>query len=137
MNLAIEGLNLSIDSLNKINSSKENLITEQINQINTAYYVIGTYKELKEKNIISAEGGFLGIGKEKVLKPDFNTDSFTKIDITKVKEFVLNNKNIKVVTNHSSDSYELEKDDEVIIKLKVTNTTGFWRASKYLVIITG
>ncbi len=138
MKLIVETLNVSVDSLNTQNQTKESIIADQTNQINTAYYITGNYKDLKAKNIISAEGGFLGIGKEKLLKQDFNTDSFIKIDITKVTEFVLNNKSIKVVTNHPTDSYTLVKDDkDIVTSLKVTNPTRFWKTSKYLVIITG
>lgn len=137
LKLVVDSLNTSVDSLNVQNAGKDKIISEQTGKINTAYYVIGTYKELKEKNIISAEGGFLGIGKEKILKPDFNADVFTKIDITKVQEFVLNDKDVKIVTNHPSDSYSFEKDGDTIISLKITNHTRFWSTSKYLVIITG
>ena len=135
--IIIEGLVQSVDSLNTQNVNKEKLISESIKQINTAYYIIGTYKELKEKNIISAEGGFLGIGKEKILKQDFNTDAFVKIDITKVTEFVLNDKEVKVITNHATESYSFNKDGDTIESLKITNPTSFWKTSKYLVIITG
>lgn len=60
------------------------------------------------------------------------------IDITKVQSFDINNKNAKVVTNHPSDSYKMEKDAKgVILKLEITDPTRFWKASKYLVIVTG
>jgi DNA repair exonuclease SbcCD ATPase subunit len=137
LKLIVDSLNMSVSGLNTQNATKEKLITDQRKQINTAYYIIGSYKDLKEKGVISAEGGFLGIGKEKILKHDFNTDTFIKIDITKVKEFVLNYKDVKIITNHPSNSYMMEKNGDLIESLKVKDPTSFWGTSKYLVIVTG
>jgi chromosome segregation ATPase len=145
LNNSLAGLRLTVDSLNNSitelrlqNQEKETVISTKENQLNTAYWTIGDYKQLKASNILNKEGGFLGMGKEKVLKKDFNNDGFNQIDITKVKTIEINNKSAKVVTNHPSDSYTLEKDAKgVIIKLEITDPARFWKASKYLVIVTG
>ncbi|HCT70119.1 MAG TPA: hypothetical protein DF409_02750, partial [Bacteroidales bacterium] len=60
-------------------------ISEQTEELNTAYYVIGTKKELRDQNIITMEGGFAGIGRNKKMKEDFNQDYFTRVDITQLK----------------------------------------------------
>ena len=136
--LTVDSLNTSITELRLQNQEKETVISTKENQLNTAYWAIGDYKQLKASNILNKEGGFLGMGKEQVLKKDFNNDGFNQIDITKVKTFEINNKSAKVVTNHPSDSYTLEKDAKgVIIKLEITDPARFWKASKYLVIVTG
>lgn len=136
--LMVDNLNRSMDSLNVMNQQKEEVISEKTTQLNTAYWAIGNYKQLKASSILNKQGGFLGMGKEKVLKKDFNNEGFNLIDITKVQSFDINNKNAKVVTNHPSDSYKMEKDAKgVILKLEITDPTRFWKASKYLVIVTG
>lgn len=138
LRLMVDNLNLSMDSLTAANQQKEAVINEKTNQLNTAYWAIGNYKQLKASNILNKQGGFLGIGKEKVLKTNFNNDGFNQIDITKVNQFDINNKSAKVITNHPTDSYTLEKDAKgVILKLEITDPTRFWKASKYLVIVTG
>lgn len=138
LRLMVDNLNHSMDSLTVQNQQKEAVINEKTNQLNTAYWAIGTYKQLKASNILNKQGGFLGIGKEKVLKTNFNNEGFNQIDVTKVNIFEINNKSAKVITNHPTDSYTMEKDAKgVILKLEITDPTRFWKASKYLVIVTG
>lgn len=145
LNTDLNSLRLSVDSLNNSvaelriqNQEKETVISDKVTQLNTAYWAIGDYKQLKASNILNKEGGFLGLGKEKVLRKDFNNDGFNKIDITQVLSFDINNKSAKVVTNHPSDSYTLQKDEKgKILKLEISDPTRFWKASKYLVIVTG
>jgi len=134
----VDNLNRSMDSLNVVNQEKETVISNKTTQINTAYWAIGNYKQLKASNILNKQGGFLGMGKEQVLKKDFNNDGFNQIDITKVQSFDINNKSAKIITSHPSDSYTLSKDAKgIILKLEITDPTRFWKASKYLVIVTG
>jgi hypothetical protein len=103
--------------------------------MNTAYYCVGTYKELRDNKVLNKEGGFLGLGKKKTLNADFNKDYFTQIDITKVKTIPVNGKNAKLVTNHPSASYKLEVDSKKRAKsLTITDEEEFWKSSKYLVI---
>ncbi len=66
--------NLKIENIEKDATIKdqEEIIDETISELNAGYFAIGTKKILKENNIISAEGGFIGIGKNKKLKEDFN-----------------------------------------------------------------
>tara|TARA_R110001592_G_scaffold148165_3_gene372867 strand:+ start:4843 stop:5742 length:900 start_codon:yes stop_codon:yes gene_type:complete len=108
---------------------------EQTDKLNTAYYCYGTAKELKEKGVISKEGGFIGIGKTTKLSDDFNKEYFTQIDITLVQQVDLMTKKAKVVTNHPADSYKLEGSKDMVEKLIILDATKFWSASKYLVIV--
>jgi hypothetical protein len=110
-------------------------IGTQTDKMNTAYYCFGTSKELKEKGVLTKEGGFIGIGKSEKLAADFNKDYFTKIDITLMKSVDLKSKKAKLVTTHASDSYKLEGDKTSVDKLVITNAEKFWASSKYLVIV--
>ena len=65
---------------------------------------------------------------------NFNTDYFTKIDIRYDKEIKLYSKGAKLLTNHPTDSYRLEKDSQNQYVLNITNPNKFWAASRYLVI---
>lgn len=128
MHIEITNLTANLNEVQKENQEKEE-------KLKTAYYVIGTEKELKEKNIISKTGGFIGIGKSTTVKSDFNKEYFTEIRIDNVNEITIGGKKCKIVTNHPSSSYELAMNGKLAEKLVIKNAQDFWSVSKYLVII--
>jgi len=130
----IEGLNVELSNLATNYKSVENESNQKTEIINTAFYAIGTAKELKENNVITKEGGIIGLGKTTKLSSDFNKEYFTKINIEKTTSINLGAKKIKMLTTHPSNSYKLI-GEKLIEKLEITNTKEFWSASKYLVII--
>jgi len=130
----IEGLNVELSSLTTNYKAVENESNQKTEIINTAFYAIGTFKELKENNVITKEGGIIGLGKTTKLSSDFNKEYFTKINIEKTTSINLGAKKIKMLTTHPSNSYKLI-GEKPIEKLEITNTKEFWSASKYLVII--
>jgi myosin heavy subunit len=135
MNIQITELNKNVDNLKNESAGKTQVIEQQTQKMNTAWYCVGTYKELRDNRVVNKEGGFLGLGKKKILKSDFNQDYFTQIDVTKVSSIPINAKNAKVITNHPSSSYKLELDGKKKAKsLTITNPETFWRSSKYLVV---
>jgi chromosome segregation ATPase len=129
--------NFTIDILNKMNTelateiqNKQGQIEEMTDADNTAYYVIGSYKELKEKGIAEKAGAILA-GKK--VKQDFNKKDFVKIDIREVTEIKLSSNKVEVLSNHPSGSYEFkgEGDD---YRLVITKSSEFWSVTKYLVV---
>jgi chromosome segregation ATPase len=128
-------LYFKVDSLNFSNKQKEETIEQQVDEMNVAYYAYGTYKELKEKNVLTKEGGFLGLGKEEQLKNNFNRDYFSKIDIRKQKSFLIYADNAELITTHPKNSYEFKGDDDKIDSLIIKDPKAFWEASRYLVIV--
>ena len=130
----IEGLNVELSNLTTNYKAVENESNQKTEIINTAFYAIGTFKELKENNVITKEGGIIGLGKTTKLSSDFNKEYFTKINIEKTTSINLGAKKIKILTTHPSNSYKLI-GEKPIEKLEITNTKEFWSASKYLVII--
>lgn len=138
----IEALKDKVESLNielsNLQTSYQELAQEnevKTEKLYTAYYAVGTAKELKEKGVITKEGGFIGIGKATKLKDDFNKDYFTKIDITKVTVIPISAKSAKVLTNHPSSSYKIVGDKKHVDRIEITNPDDFWSASKFLVIV--
>lgn len=129
-------LNISMDSLSIAFGIQEIEIEDQVAALNTAYYCYGSFKELKEKGVITKEGGFIGIGRTEVLTEDFNKSYFTKIDITETTSIDLYSDKAKLVTSHPSGSYTIQGQDEgKVDKLVITEPGEFWGASKYLVIV--
>jgi DNA repair exonuclease SbcCD ATPase subunit len=112
--------------------------SERINQMDTelhkAYWIQGTFKELKENNILEREGGFLGIGKNKTLKTDFNEEYFTELDIRETDLIPLNAKKAEVISDHSDESYRFVYQDDLISHLKIERPEEFWKLTKYAVI---
>jgi uncharacterized coiled-coil protein SlyX len=134
LNFKLESLNYRIDTLNRQNRERSARIDQQTEELNTAYYVIGTFKELKQKGILSKEGSVIGIGGSAKLK-DFNSENFNRIDITKNNTFTFQGKKAKLVTSHPSGSYQWEGPEKKRTGLTITDAASFWKASKYLVII--
>jgi predicted nucleic acid-binding Zn-ribbon protein len=127
-NIELSNLNTNYQNLEQDNQGK-------IQQLNTAYYIIGTGKELKADGVTSKEGGFIGLGKTMEIKADFNKEKFTKIDITQTTGIPIGAKKAKILTNHPSSSYKLV-GEKPVQKIDITNPTEFWSSSKYLVILT-
>lgn len=131
----IEALNIELSNLQ---TSYQELAQEnevKTEKLYTAYYAIGTAKELKEKGVITKEGGFIGIGKATKLKDDFNKDYFTKIDVTKITSIPISAKSAKVLTTHPSNSYKIVGDKKHVDRIEIINADEFWSASKFLVIV--
>jgi len=129
-------MNTSLDSLALAYDTQSIVVEEQVASLNTGYYCYGTFKELKEKGVITKEGGFIGIGRTEKLMEDFNKKYFTQIDVTESTEIELYTKKAKIITTHPTGSYEFKGDGEDSVdKLVITNSEDFWSASKYLVII--
>lgn len=130
----IQSLDIELSSLATNYKAVEAESNEKTDMLNTAYYVIGTSKELKEKQIISKEGGFIGIGKTTKVSNDFNKEYFTKVNITETTSISIGAKKVKILSTHPSGSYKLI-GEKPVEKLEITDTKEFWSASKYLVIM--
>ncbi len=123
-----------VAKLEEVEETKEEL-KETNNKLNTAFFAYGTTKELKEKSVITKEGGFIGIGKAEKLRSDFNKDYFTQIDILKTDKIELKAKSARLITTHPNGTYKLEMQGKRVERLVITDAERFWSVSKYLVII--
>ena len=111
--------------------SQVQAIEKKTEQINTAYYIVGTTKELVEKNIL-AKGGLLG---KKGVNANFDESHFQRIDLTETYSIPVENKKAKVMTFHPTDSYVFNDDEKVIQTLEITDPQKFWKQSRYLVVV--
>lgn len=115
---------------------QKKIIDFQTDQLNKAYIAHGNYKELKEKNIIIKDGGFLGMGKTKSLEQDLSNEHFTIVDISEMKSFALFSKEAELITEHPAGSYEWVEENDTITYMIVLNPDEFWKISKYAVVET-
>lgn len=122
----IDNLNDNVENLQTDALQKAQTISNQDKQLNTAWFVFGTKKELKEQHIM--ENG-------KVLQSNFNKNYFAKIDIRIDKEIKFYSKSARILTMHPSGSYTLTPDVNKQYVLRITNPQLFWSTSKYLVVL--
>jgi len=132
LNIKFEAASLKIDTLSKTVNQQGSKINDQTQTIaaqeealNTAYYVIGTNKDLKKNGVIK-KGDILA---------DFNKELFTKIDIRKTTEISILSKKAKILSSHPTASYKFTGDKKVIQSLQILDYKAFWSNSKYLVIM--
>lgn len=121
----ITSLSEDVSGLKQESTQKSETITSQDKELHSAWYAYGTKSELKEQGILR-DG--------KVLQGQYNRNYFTKIDIRVQKEIKLYSRSAKMLTNHPTSSYTLQRNAEKQYVLRITNPDQFWSTSKYLVI---
>ncbi len=127
----VDSLGKNVEELALQNEEKQGVIQEQEQAIHSAWYAIGSKKELRDNKITSSDGLFSA---QKVLQSDFNKNYFVKVDARNTRTIPLySTSKAKVLTSHARTSYTLEKENENYI-LVITNPSEFWSVSKYLVV---
>lgn len=125
--------NNSLATLIAMYRDKTQLADMQRSELNTAYYAVGTAKELRENGVLSKEGGLAGIGGVNKLNMDnLAKGYFTRVDVLAVQEIPILGKKAKLATAHPEGSYRFE---DGAAKLIITDYNTFWSVSKYLVVV--
>jgi hypothetical protein len=126
----------SLISKSKVIADKSQIIVEKENEINKAFVAVGTHDQLLKNGVLTKEGGFLGIGKNIVIRDDLNQDFFTKLDIRNTNQFPLNSKKVKLISEHPADSYTLVEENDKIAYLEIEDPDEFWKLTKYVIVET-
>jgi hypothetical protein len=134
--------NFEIDQLNTKNTDLQNTIVKKDETINTqtyemnkAFFVCGTFKQLKAKGLLTKEGGFIGLGKTKTLAANFSDSAFKQIDLSVTKSIPVNSKSAKLISEHPANSYQFIRDkDKKVESIEITDPALFWKISKYAVV---
>ena len=134
LNIEVAHLSSHVDSLGTVTKNQKQVIEQKTTELNTAYYVLGTKQELRDKKIVSKEGGFIGLGKVTSMLNTVDKKNFTMIDITKLATIPINKKKAKLITTHPAGSFKLEEANDMFKDLVITNAAEFWSVSKFLVI---
>ena len=128
-------LNTRLTDMQMTVAQQDEKINDQTDELNKAYLIYGTYKDLREKGLVSKEGGFLGLGRKEALQEDFADSSFTQINVTETKTIPVNSKDAKLISEHPTTSYELIRDnDDQIAYIEIKDPDQFWKISKYAVV---
>lgn len=132
-NLRVDYLLATVDTLNETTRQRDRVIEEKTVEMNTAYYTMGSRRELRDWGIITREGGFLGIGRTNRLRSDIDLAHFTRIDLTQTREITIAGKEPVFNTPHPEGTWEFRTQDGVTY-LVILDPAKFWGTSKYLVV---
>lgn len=140
----IKKLSGNVNELTQSNQAKDAQIAQQqeemaylADQSHRAYYVVGSYDELKDKGIVSKEGGL--IFKTQKATNNVNVKNFTLIDKNKVTSIDVNLRKARLISVHPKDSYEFvydETDSKLAKKLVIKDVAAFWSTTDFLIIST-
>ena len=123
---AVATLTGDVNTLHQVADAQQEVIEKQVVQLNTAWYVYGTAKELKAQNILSS-GDVLS-------STDFNKNYFTEIDVRVDRVFPLYSKHAQLLTTHPVGSYEFTKGNDKLLTLNILDFESFWSVSRYMVV---
>jgi hypothetical protein len=130
----ISDLNKQLDEKNMQLASLSEKNTTLNKDLNRVYFTEGTYKELRGKNIVTKEGGLLGIGRVATLKQNLDKSKFTELSQKETTSIVLNGKKPKLITKHPVSSYTVSTTGDDLAQLTIKDPESFWSYSKYLVV---
>jgi len=132
----VKGLEFEVQEKTQAIAVKDVTIDQQLRKINTAYYVVGTRRELKEKGIITDEGGFLWglLGSTTIMSTNVDPMLFSAIDKTKDETIHVGGEVDEILPRRSSDSFTLARPDKESSDLTIISPSRFWQ-DNYLVIV--
>jgi hypothetical protein len=127
-------------------TNMQDTITSLASRENTAYYVVGTEKELLDRGLIQKEGGhrvlfiFGKAGQTIVPARQLDTAAFTPINLREITEIPLpdSTAHYKIASRQDLTylATPVEGDNKVQgTALKIENPDEFWRPSKFLIVV--
>ena len=109
--------------LTALSEAQQAQLNAQDIALHTAYFFMGTRKELKS-NDINVKDKYSG----------YKTSLFTPVDVRTFDRLETGSKSAKILTKHPEKSYQLVRGEDKTYTLVIKNPTSFWNASKYLII---
>jgi len=134
-NVELTNLNSQVTKLQEENKKAKADLSKLEDERYSAYFVVGTKKELKALGLIDSKGGFIGIGKTTTLATNGDISTMKKIDIRNISEIPLTGQRVEILTSHPAISYSLQGPQNRPSSLLITNSEEFWQASRCLVIL--
>lgn len=139
----LDGLKTTVAALEQAGVEKDKVIEEKTGEVaarqaelDKAFWIQAEAKELETKGIVRRTGGVLGMGKSLRLAGSIDETLFEKIEIPNKLEFALASPldDVRLISSHPKESYELVKVDEKNTTLKVLDPAVFWKLGKFLVV---
>ncbi len=136
LNTVIDSLDMEVVAKTETIQEKEEVINLQEAELDKAYLASGNLKELEEKGIVTKEGGFLGLGKSKVVPADVVDSYFNQISISETDRIAVNSKKATLISDHPEGSYQVVSNDSIVEYIQITQPEKFWRKTRYAVVET-
>ena len=128
----VASLRGNLDSLDMLNTNLTSELRAQESILNTCYYIVGSQRELLDKEIVYKKGL---IGRTLKINENHSLNSYTKIDLRGVDHINIGHKKVNIVSTHPESSYELVMNTNGVVEyLKINDKQRFWESSKGLVI---
>lgn len=132
MHIELDSLQYAVADLDRNKTHLEGEVKSRNDLLNTAYYMVGSQKELLRSEIVY-KSGF--IGKTLKINENRNLDNFTQVDIRDFSSVLLGKRNVTLVSTHPAESYEFRMgQDGVFEEMVITDPERFWEYSKVLVV---
>lgn len=129
------GFEDNIEGLESAYQTQLKIAEDLKEMVNRAFYYSGTSSELTTKGIIEKEGGFIGIGRVKVLNANSPETMFNKISKESTDSLTFKSKTLKVITDHPAESFTIKESKDQSV-LKIVDKKAFWKQGNYLVVQT-
>ena len=136
LNTVIDSLDMEVVHRDEAIQVKNELISQNQAELDKAYLASGNYKELEEKGIVAKEGGFLGLGKSKVVPANIADNQFDQISISQTDRIAVNSKKVELISNHPEESYQVVSNDSIVEYIQITQPEKFWKKTRYAVLET-
>jgi hypothetical protein len=136
LNTVIDSLDMEVVAKSETIQEKEDVISLQEAELDKAFLASGNLKELEEKGIVTKEGGFLGLGKNKVVPADILDSYFNQISISETDRIAVNAKKAELISDHPEGSYQVVSNDSIVEYIQITQPEKFWKKSRYAVVET-
>lgn len=130
----IEQVNQQLTAMELEVAKREAFIEQQTNEMNAAWYVVGTSKELEERGVVTSSGGFIGIGKTAQMNGDVTNNEFQQVDVRQMTRVPLGVKKAHLVSEHPKDSYRIVEEGDELAYLEIKDPNAFWKLSRYMVV---
>lgn len=134
-NVQLDNINAQVTKLQQDNKKTKSAMSALEDERYSAYFIVGTKKELKKAGVIDSKGGFIGIGKTLVLASNGNIQNMQKIDMRNINEIPLTGQKIKLITPHPTTSYTLTGNSSKPASIVIESIDEFWKNSRCLVIM--
>jgi len=133
---AFNELKASLNEQMELREMHEAEIVELKDILDRAFVFSGTSKILKEKGVIEKEGGFIGLGRVKIVNANSPDALFTRISKDNTDSLTFNSAEIKLISEHPDGSYRISQNPGGSV-LYLEDKAEFWRQGNYLVVEVG
>ena len=134
--IVLDSLDTAVEERDSTIQFKDEVITQNEAELDKAYLASGNFKELQEIGVVSKEGGFLGLGKSKVVPADLTDSFFNQISISETDKITVNARKAELISAHPEDSYQVISNDSIVEYIEITQPEKFWKKTRYAVVET-